>query len=102
MTTPSEETLQDLHKELVEERFWRRLVIKVVLIGVAWLTVLSVGVLVSGYYFYQKLDEGNDRIIDCTVPSGQCYKDAEARTNEAVLKIIQAIQEGRDPNALGN
>jgi len=28
-----------------------------------------------------------DRIEDCTSPEGQCYKDAQARTAEAVLGI---------------
>lgn len=39
----------------------------------------------------QKLLKASDRILDCTDPNGQCYRDSQARTAQAVGDINRVI-----------
>lgn len=39
----------------------------------------------------QKILAASDRILDCTDPDGQCYKDSQARTAKAVGDINRVI-----------
>jgi hypothetical protein len=39
----------------------------------------------------QKLLQASDRILDCTDPEGQCYRDSQARTAKAVGDINKVI-----------
>ena len=41
----------------------------------------------QNYELIQKVDETNDRLLDCTEPPGACYRAGEERTSSAVSGI---------------
>lgn len=100
MTQPTEETLLKLHSELISERFWRKLIIWVVVGGVViLLTAISIWSAIL-YSQGQKLDKSNDILIDCTVKTGKCYQDAQENTRKAVEEIINSINnKEQEPNS---
>lgn len=69
-----------------------------VILGVVTLVVVGVQTLVAvrqtqleGTPLGQQLKQSSNRILDCTEPEGDCYKDGQRRTAKAVGDINRVI-----------